>query len=150
MCCPGLHKYLLINISSPPGYKPLLSFSLPALSLATSVQSLSPPLLMHICSRTATPSPSLGPPYSAPDVDRSGPTPRSFCSHRLALPCPTRAVDSSMTSSFPTRTKTTRAFFEQVRKHMLKLSPSKTLLGSTDAELFSHYTSRADVRLNAD
>ena len=45
--------------------------------------------------------------------------------------------------------KTIRALFERLRKHNLKLSPSKARLGATDANFLGHSTSPAGIRPNA-
>ena len=49
-----------------------------------------------------------------------------------------------------THVKTIRALFERLRKHNLKLSPSKARLGATDADSLGHSISLAGVRSNAD
>ena len=49
-----------------------------------------------------------------------------------------------------TYVKTIRALFERLRKHNLKLSPSKARLGATDADFLSHSISPAGVRPNAE
>ena len=49
-----------------------------------------------------------------------------------------------------THGKTIRALIEQLRKHNLKLSPSKSSLGATDADFLGHSTSPAGVRPTAD
>ena len=49
-----------------------------------------------------------------------------------------------------THVKTIRALFERLRKHNLKLSPSKARLGGTDADFLRHSISRAGVRPNAE
>ena len=46
--------------------------------------------------------------------------------------------------------KTIRALFERLRKHSLKLSPSKSRLGATDANLLGHSISPAGIRPNAE
>ena len=46
--------------------------------------------------------------------------------------------------------KTVRALFERLRKHNLKLSPSKARLGATDATFLGHSISPASIRPNAD
>ena len=46
--------------------------------------------------------------------------------------------------------KTIRALFERLRKHNLKLSPSKARLGATDADFLSHSILPAGVRPNAE
>ena len=45
--------------------------------------------------------------------------------------------------------KTIRALFERLRKHIIKLSPSKARLGATDADFLGHSISSAGVRPNA-
>ena len=42
-----------------------------------------------------------------------------------------------------------RAVFERLRKHNLKLSPSKAHLGATDADFLGHFISPAGGRANA-
>ena len=49
-----------------------------------------------------------------------------------------------------THVKTIRALLERLRKHNLKLSPSKARLGATDADFLGHSISPAGVRPNAD
>lgn len=44
-----------------------------------------------------------------------------------------------------TRVKTVRALFERRRKHMLKLSPSNSRLGATDAPFLGRYNFRSRV-----
>ena len=46
--------------------------------------------------------------------------------------------------------KTIRSLFERLRKHNLKLSPSKARLGATDADFLGHSISPAGVRPNAE
>ena len=50
----------------------------------------------------------------------------------------------------PTPVKTIRALFERLRKHNLKLSPSKARLGATDVDFVGHSISPACVRPNAE
>ena len=49
-----------------------------------------------------------------------------------------------------THVKTVRALVERLRKHSLKLSPSKTILGATDADFLGHSISLAGGRLNTE
>ena len=49
-----------------------------------------------------------------------------------------------------THVKTLRALFERLRKHNLKLSPSKARLGATDADFLGHSISPAGARPNAE
>ena len=52
--------------------------------------------------------------------------------------------------SYPTaHLKTIRPIFEQLRKHNLKLSPSKARLGTTDVGFLGHSVSPERVRPNA-
>ena len=46
--------------------------------------------------------------------------------------------------------QTIRSLFELLRKHNLKLSPSKARLGATDANFLGHSISPADLRQNAE
>ena len=46
--------------------------------------------------------------------------------------------------------RTIRSLFERLRKHNLKLSPSKGRLGATDANFLGHYISPAGLRPNAE
>ena len=46
--------------------------------------------------------------------------------------------------------RTIRALFERLRKHNLKLSPSKAHLGATDANFLGHSISPAGIRPNAE
>ena len=46
--------------------------------------------------------------------------------------------------------QTIRSLFERLRKHNLKLSPSKARLGATDANFLGHSISRASLRPNAE
>ena len=55
------------------------------------------------------------------------------------------ALDSDPTADV----KTMRALFERLRKHNLKLSPSKARLGATDADFLGHPISPAGMRPNA-
>ena len=55
-------------------------------------------------------------------------------------------LDSNPTA----RVKTKRALFERLRRHNLKLSPTKAHLGATDADFLGHSISPAAVRPNAE
>ena len=46
--------------------------------------------------------------------------------------------------------QTIRSLFERLRKHNLKLSPSKARLGATDANFLGHSISPAGLRPNAE
>ena len=46
--------------------------------------------------------------------------------------------------------RTIRSLFERLRKHNLKLSPSKVRLGATDANVLGHYIFPAGLRPNAE
>ena len=59
--------------------------------------------------------------------------------------------DVIVSDSDPTaHVKTVRALFKRLRKHNLKLSPSKARLGDTGADFMGHSISPAGVRQNAE
>ena len=49
-----------------------------------------------------------------------------------------------------THVQTVRFLFERLRKHTLKLSPSKARLGATEANFLGHFISSAGLRPNAE